>query len=477
VLASVRLMPETPPATATRSFPHPLFLLTVAGLGLRALFLLLEPGTQPIADERTWTNWAVEVLLSDRVRLNPLRTNMLFYPPVYPYFIALTYAPFASLTAVKWAQILVSAALIPAVGRVGALVYGARVGLVAAAVVAFYPDLVWFSVHFWSETLFLTLLWWAFERLLAADRAGSTRLAVMAGLLWGLSILTRETALYFTPLAAAWLAWRPRAAGGLARAGAFLFAALLVVSPWTWRNSQRFPGAFVPVSTAGGLNLWQANAGIPRYRIYELYDAVEGGRVAQYRHARRKGLEAIWERQPTWFFEKLYSEMPLFWDTDTQGIIHIQRGGYGPPLPLAAVAAALVLTVPYLIVLAFFVLGLAAWRFDRSGALLLAYLAFHNFLHVVTHGFARYRLSVMPVVFLIAAGAFVAWRSGSLVLTPRRRVLAGVLTLIFALLLAPALRSQSRHPAFDLRSPLTPAEPPPRQRGSYVTPATPVPPA
>ena len=62
------------------------------------------------------------------------------------------------------------------------------------------------------------LLWWGFERLLAADAPdGRALTAAAAGLLWGLAILTRETVLYFLPLAAAWLALARVGRGGGAR--------------------------------------------------------------------------------------------------------------------------------------------------------------------------------------------------------------------------------------------------------------------
>jgi hypothetical protein len=436
--------------------------LTGLGLVLRALFLLLEPATHPVADERTWTNWALEVLLSERVGLDPRRTRMIFYPPVYPYFIALTYLPFGTLAAVKCAQVVVSAALIPAVGRVGALVFGPGVGLFAAALVTFYPDLIWYSAHFWSETVFLALLWWAFERLIIADRSERFGAALAAGVIWGAAILTRETALYFTPFAALWLAWNRR--GGILRGAAFLILALMTVAPWTWRNAQVFPGEFVPVSTAGGLNLWQGNAGIPRYEIYELYDQVSG-RVEQYKYARRKGLEVIWERQPTWLFEKLYDEMPRFWEADSLAIIHIQRGAYGPVRPIVAVASAFVLLLPYLLVLGFFALGVAGSRFDRTIGLLFFYLVFHNALHIVTHGFARYRMPIMPVLFVFAAYGFMAWLAGELPeFSARRKALFAVLTLTSGLLVAPSLYSHAHHRAFELREPFTPVEAKPRAR-------------
>jgi len=441
------------------TFARKLLLLTFCALLLRVVFLLLEPATQPIADERTWVNWAVENLVTPKVSFSPFRTRMVFYPPLYPYFIAVCYSLFGSLAAVKWAQVLVGVLLVPAVGRVGAQAFGERAGLFAAAWAAFYPELVWYSVHFWSETLYLVLLWWGFERLLAADRAASWRPAAVAGVVWGLAVLVRETSLYATPLVALWLFSR-RAPGSRARAAAFLLAALLAVAPWTYRNWVVFR-AFVPVSTAGGLNLWQGNAGIPREQIYVLYDAVQG-RVEQYRHARAMGIRAVIDRQPWWIFEKLRDEMPPFWEADSLALIHIRRGAYGMVGSGWAFAAALLIMLPYLALLALFVAGLARVPASRELLVLLGFLALHNLLHVATHGFARYRLPVMPVLFVIAGYWLATRRIGSPAPVTRRRLgLAAAAALVLAVSVAPSLRDAFAHPAYGLVPPPPPGEEPP----------------
>jgi hypothetical protein len=225
---------------------------------------------------------------------------MIFHPPLYPYFLAGPYALAGTFAAAQALQVVVASLLIPAVGRVGASTIGRPAGLAAAAMAAFYPELVWFSVHFWVENIFLVLLWWAVERLLAADAHGRLRDAVTAGVLWGTAVLARETALYFLPVAGAWLALR-RGRGGVLRAAAFAGAAVVTVAPWTYRNWVSF-GAFVPVSTAGGQNLFQGNTPIPRDETYRMVDEVQG-RIEQYRYAREMGLAAIRDRQPAWIFE------------------------------------------------------------------------------------------------------------------------------------------------------------------------------
>jgi len=410
--------------------------LTLVALALRALWVALEPATSPQADETMWLIWGTEVLPSPEVAFSPLQMRFVFHPPAYLYFLGVPFALTGSLTAVKYLQCLVGALLVPAVGLVGRRAFGERAGLAAAFLAAVYPELVWFAAHFWAETLFTVLLWWGIERLVASDETQSPRAALAAGLAWGLAILTRETVLYFVPIAALWLAWRRP--DGLKRAAFYAGSALIVVLPWTVRNYLVFD-AFVPVSTAGALNLWQGNTRLSREQVYEEYWAVHG-RIPKYEHARRRALEAILERQPLWIFEKLRSELPEFWAAHAQPIVHIERGAYGPlkrPIALAAVAVVL---VPYLAVLALFVLGIAWLKHSRAAVLVLSFLAFYLLLHVAAHAYPRYRLPAMPALFLIATHGLSCWSARPRPARTRAHTLAAAAALlVLALSVAPSL--------------------------------------
>ena len=104
-----------------------------------------------------------------------------------------------------------------------------------------------------------------------------------------------------------------------------------------------------------------------------------------------------------------------------------------------------------------FVIGVASLPASPSRLLLLGLLVSYNSLHVMTHGFARYRLPVMPVLFLFAAAAFVELRTqGWPAFSPRRRALAVALSLAFVALLIPSAQTLLRHPAYDLSSPSIP---------------------
>ena len=423
-------------ASVSGSFRRGLALLTLAGLLVRLLFMILEPATGPVADEVMWTTWATQILPSDRVGFSPLRLHFIFHPPVYPYFVGLLYAAFGTLTAVKVAQCVVGALLVPAVGRIGRIALGEGVGLTAAGIVAFYPELVWFSVHFWAETVFAALLWWAFERLFEADARESLGVTAAAGLLFGVAVLTRETVLYFLPLAAVWLAWKRL--GGGRRAAVLLVTALVVILPWTLRNWMVFQ-VFVPVSTAGAMNLWQGNTHLSRQEVYEEYWAVRG-RAQKYEYTRKKAIEAILDRQPFWIFEKIRDEMPQYWAAHGQPIVHLERAAYGDVPRARAVAAIVVVLAPYLAVLGLFVVGIAAIPVRRPAVLLLGFLAFYVLLHVAAHGYPRYRLPSLPVLFVVAGQGLAYLRTAPRPRPgPRHLWFAAAVGLALALSVGPSL--------------------------------------
>jgi hypothetical protein len=446
----------TTPAQAAPSSEAPLgralVALTAVALALRVATLLLEPRCSLTGDEPSWIEIGRRIG-RPAVAFSPLRSDLVFYPPVYPYFVGALFRAFGTMRAVLWAQVVLGALLVPVVGRVGALAFGRRVGVLAAAVTAFYPELLWYPAHYWSETVYLLLLWGAIERTLAADARGSRGAAAVAGLLWGLATLTRELSLYLVPIVGLWLL-RPRPgdagarvrpdglrppAGGVARAALLVLAAALTVAPWTIRNAIVFR-AFIPVSTMGGLNLWQGNTTLTHLQIYEVL-ATKGGPVEQDRYCREMAWETIASRQPAWALEKLVEQMPEFWKAGSEVLDHLAGRDACGPLPVARlVPIELVLLLPYLAVLGLFVVGLARVRFMGGAWLLLLLLAAYNAAHVVAYATTRFRLPVLPVVFVVAAAVVVGWRDGALLpLRGWRLLLLVAIALVALATLAPGL--------------------------------------
>jgi len=420
--------------------------LTVAAFAVRVGCLLLEPQCGLAGDEASWVALGTQELGRPHRGLSPFRVRLIFYPPLYPYFVAVLHRAFSSLSAVLWIQAAVGALLVPAVARAGRVAFSPRAGLAAAALVAFYPDFVWFSVHFWSETLFIVLLWWALERVLRSDAAGATTAAAAGGALWGLATLTRELTLYLAPFALLWLlrgearGFRLRLSPAIRRGLAFALGLALTLLPWTVRNAIVFH-AFIPVSTMGGSNLWQGNVPLTHLEIHAALGGIEDP-VERDRKARKLAWEVIRARQPDWIFEKLREQMPEFWKAGSEIQDHVLSRAPCRPLSGAGQKALEVAVVgPYVVVLALSLVGLARARPSPGAVLLLAVLVAWNLAHVVAYATTRFRLPVLPVVFLFAASA-VAGRQDS----PLAPVRGGRALLLLALV---ALASLVLWPGLD----------------------------
>jgi 4-amino-4-deoxy-L-arabinose transferase-like glycosyltransferase len=426
------------PTSAPRT--RALAAVWVAGVGGRLAFIWLEPATAPVADE---TMWLMALKRIPAARFSPFSNFPIFNPPLYPYFLAAMNAVLGSLVAIKVAQALIGSLLIPAVSRVALRVFGPRTALAAAGFAAFYPELIWYSAHFWCETLFLAILWWAIERLMAADESSSVRTAAIAGALFGLAVLTRETILYLIPLGAIWLGWSKPRRRPLS-AFALLAATFLVVAPWTARNWIQF-GAFIPVSTGGGLNLYQGNALISRGEVYNEYYEKEG-KVEQYQWARMAGIRAILKRQPAWLFEKIRDEGPKLAELDSLALIHLRRRAYEEPSCGAYRGVAAIVLTPWLLIALGSLVALARAPVNRKTVFLVGLLVAYLLLHIATHGFSRYRLPVVPVFMILTAALLVLDpRAGS---TRARRVLLATMLASLTLLWAPSALDQLGHLSF-----------------------------
>ena len=132
------------------------------------------------------------------------------------------------------------------------------VGLVAAAVVAVWPNLVFHAATPLSETLFNVLVVGSLvvlcRRPWPARGPEPWRLAAF-GVLLGLSALVRPISLLIVPLLAGvlWLATRRLATAAIG-IGVVALAVVVVIAPWTLRN-RSVMGETVFISTNGGDNL------------------------------------------------------------------------------------------------------------------------------------------------------------------------------------------------------------------------------
>ena len=133
-----------------------LWALAAAALVVRAAYLVLEPHCALTGDEPSWIELGRQ-LARPAVAFSPLRSDLVFYPPVYPYLVGALFRLFRSMGAVLWVQVVLGALLVPVVGRAAARAFGPRASVLAAAFTAFYPELGWYPAPIRSETAMATI--------------------------------------------------------------------------------------------------------------------------------------------------------------------------------------------------------------------------------------------------------------------------------------------------------------------------------
>ena len=162
-----------------------------------------------------------------------------FRVPLYPLFLAGLSGGEPRYAPILVAQALVSTGTVVLAGLMARHWFGARAGLIAAAICAIYPYYVLHDVTLQETGLFTFLAALATWLALIARRRGSIALAALAGLALGAAILTRATLAPFALFAVVWLAlpgagWRP-SRRGMALSLTCLAALSLTLSPWLLR--------------------------------------------------------------------------------------------------------------------------------------------------------------------------------------------------------------------------------------------------
>ena len=220
----------------------------------------------------------------------------------------------------------------------------------------------------------------------------------------------RPVALLVVPVIALWVAATVTARGSRRSAHAAIIglACLAVLGPWTYRNYQVY-GQLVPVSLAG----------------------TSGGTGASKVEVRERGMVGALldraERDPSAEGRRLLREFGHFWEPVPSRLVtddpaqRAEMHASDPRLPTTPLfsrgARDLASAVSFGIELALALGGLwLLWRTRRPEALLLVtVILVYAMGHAVTVGKLRYRITILPLVFVLAGNAvaalLAAWRT------------------------------------------------------------------
>ena len=250
-------------------------LVAVAGIAftVRSLYavdqapVMYSPEQTGTRMAQRYDDSAVAILKGDgilwpRVR-DPQRTGLAARPPGYALYLVAVYEAIGrSFFAAQLVQNLLTSLCCVLIALVAARLVSFPVGLGAGLIAAFSPQLGYVSALVLPDALSALPLLLAHLILVRAHPDGSAGwwASAAAGVLVGVGVWLRPNVVLLPPFLslAVLLVSRDRKRG-LVHAVALSLAAVLVVIPITIRNWVVF-GAFVPVSTNGGLTLWQGVA-------------------------------------------------------------------------------------------------------------------------------------------------------------------------------------------------------------------------
>lgn len=196
-------------------------------------------------------------------------------PPLYSYVLALVYATvgrgFIQIALFHICLDLLSMILLYEIGRrlfrEGTLwkdPIGEWVGTLAVLFYALYPYLIFQNLTL-IDTAFFMLTFFAFVLSVIVLRGRqpldkiTLLLALLSGLILGLSTLARPITPFFAILVAVWFLFRLSLWQTLLRLIPVAILSVITLIPWTIRNYEVYD-AFVPMSITSGANLWQGNS-------------------------------------------------------------------------------------------------------------------------------------------------------------------------------------------------------------------------
>ena len=350
------------------------------------------------------------------------------WPPLYPRLLAGIVA--VGGPSVVWIQVVQTGLLVAAAVLLSDLVRrvsGSRIaGAAAGALMVLYPPLVAFAQFLWPEVvhlfLFLAVLW------LLIARADRTAWCGVAGVGAGLALLTKSLLGPFLPvLIVAAFARRPVVAS-LGRATVFTVAVLVTITP-TVIEQHRLTGRLM-IADSSAFNLWVGLNDRARRNfdvdvvsgMWQEYAASSPSFVGRDRILRDKirdhlathsWLGLLRSQLNRQYFRLLDKDSYLTDQLPGGAAVERYGAGYLRADGGAAAVVRLACYSSYGLLLATAPAGLLLWRFrDRRWLkVLLLFVLYNLAIFLWLHVKSRYRVQLLPVVFLGAGGA-AAWLAG-----------------------------------------------------------------
>jgi 4-amino-4-deoxy-L-arabinose transferase-like glycosyltransferase len=399
---------ETPPSLRALLADPWLAAILLLALAVRILVWRIAPYTERIGDEGEY--YSAAAILADGRGFSFLDQSIWLRPPLYIVALAAFFRVFGTVTEPVWiAQVLLGLATIVLVYLLGRLYAERRaVARLAAIFCAIYLPFAVYARLLLSETLFTFLIVLAFAALAYHTRGGGKWPLIVAGGALGGAILTRGLALPFLAAIPLWalaldrrgrrIDWR----GVIGRSALVIGVALVLLAPWTARNALVYH-RLIPADTTGGYNFWLgALQGQNTGQIDATLQTIpnQGDRQTL---AWARGWEVV-HADPVAYLSKSVREAGDLWRINIGAYERLTRGYALGRVPIPWLGLTLVLDdLLYLLALPLAALGWVGAGRPADRRLLFLWLAFNTVAGAVFFAITRFRLPLMPFVFLLAA--------------------------------------------------------------------------
>jgi len=229
--------------------------LVALGLAIRLLYVGWAPHV-PWADGRFYHLYAVS-MSHGSAYINVDGSPAIRWMPGWPLLLSGLYRLFGANASVgMWANALFDSIAIGFVAQLGARLFNARCGLIAAGLFAIWPGLVFYSATLYTEPLFNLAFTAALTTLVVASGADERRTLWFAatGIAFGLCGMIKPDPLTFLPVVLAFVWMRRRSSADFIKHSIVLAVAVAAVfTPWVVRNYTLFD-RFIPLSASGGIS-------------------------------------------------------------------------------------------------------------------------------------------------------------------------------------------------------------------------------
>lgn len=288
-------------------------------------------------------------------------------------------------------NILVGVGIVYLVYLLGAKCFNERTGLIAAALAAISPGLLYFSNHAYTEVPFTFLLLLG-TLLLYKQQYWGASIALV------LSVLLRPTLDLLLPFWVCWFSLIVHREGKRfiwIRLGQYALVYLVCMSPWWAYNYERF-GEFVRLNYGGGEVMYHGQVNLPQAveisdpSIYTLGPYADIASPRERDEALKKAVRAYWMASPSHLPRAMWLNSVKFWF----GTLEVFYGSF------AYLAAFWDHALLCLGLVAIWLLP--ALRRRWWSPILLLFLYFWGG-HSLLHGMPRYRLPLEPFLGLMVA--------------------------------------------------------------------------